>query len=139
LQVGAGRGEVRVPQLARDQRQRDPLAQQFDSVRMAELVLVPTSAQASLSRPARCAELEKKCAEHRAHVGLDRHNADTCHRPSRSAPLERSACQGRANYVAVDVLSSSGEQIAATNVWRLAEMMETLLTIDGAHLLGLRS
>jgi hypothetical protein len=38
LQVGAGRGEVRVPQLALDQRQRDPLAQQLDSMRMAELV-----------------------------------------------------------------------------------------------------
>ena len=38
LQVGAGRGEVRVPQLALDQRQRDALMQQLDSVRMAELV-----------------------------------------------------------------------------------------------------
>ena len=38
MQVGAGRGEVRVPQLALDQRQRDALMQQLDSVRMAELV-----------------------------------------------------------------------------------------------------
>jgi hypothetical protein len=38
LQVGAGRGQVRVPQLALDQRQRDPLTQQLDSMRMAELV-----------------------------------------------------------------------------------------------------
>ena len=30
MQVGAGRGEVRVPQLALDQRQRDALAQQLD-------------------------------------------------------------------------------------------------------------
>ena len=33
-----GRGQMRVPQLALDQRQRDPLMQQLDSVRMAELV-----------------------------------------------------------------------------------------------------
>jgi hypothetical protein len=37
LQVGAGRGQVRVPPLALDQRQRDALTQQLDSVRMAEL------------------------------------------------------------------------------------------------------
>ena len=38
MQVGAGRGEVRVPELALDQRQRDALAQQLDSVSMAELM-----------------------------------------------------------------------------------------------------
>jgi hypothetical protein len=49
LQVGAGRGQVRVPQLALDQRQRNPLTQQLDSMSMAEL-----SASASLIRsPAR--------------------------------------------------------------------------------------
>lgn len=38
LQVGAGRGEVLVPQLALDKRQRAALMQQLDSVRMAKLV-----------------------------------------------------------------------------------------------------
>jgi hypothetical protein len=40
-----------VPELALDQRQRDALVQQLDSVRMAELVIVPTSAQWILSSP----------------------------------------------------------------------------------------
>ena len=57
LQVGAGRREVRVPQLALDQRQRDALVQQLDGVGMAELVVVPTSAQASLGRPLGCADI----------------------------------------------------------------------------------
>ena len=39
-----------MPELALYQRQRDPLAQQLDGVRVAELVIVPTSAQALLSR-----------------------------------------------------------------------------------------
>jgi len=47
LQVGAGRGEVRVPQLASDQRQWNPLTQQLDSVGMAELMVVPDKAVAS--------------------------------------------------------------------------------------------
>jgi hypothetical protein len=34
--------------------------QELDSVSMAELMLVPTSAQPSLSRPARCADLCEK-------------------------------------------------------------------------------
>ena len=38
MQIGAGRGEVGVAELALDQRQGDPLVQQLDSVRMAELV-----------------------------------------------------------------------------------------------------
>jgi hypothetical protein len=38
LQVGVGGGEVRVPQLPSDQRQRDALVQQLDSVRVAERV-----------------------------------------------------------------------------------------------------
>ena len=50
MQVGAGRGEVRVPQLALDQRQRDPLAQQLDSVRMAELVGREAPPDARLNR-----------------------------------------------------------------------------------------
>jgi len=60
LQVGAGCGQVRVPQLALDQRQRDPLTQQLDRMRMAELMVVPTSAQAPLSRPVRYADLCEK-------------------------------------------------------------------------------
>ncbi len=51
LEVGAGGREVRVPELALDQRQWDPFMEQLDSVGMAELVFVPTSAQASLSSP----------------------------------------------------------------------------------------
>ena len=50
MQVGAGRGEVRVPQLALDQRQRDALTQQLDSVRMAELVGRKAPADAHLKR-----------------------------------------------------------------------------------------
>ncbi len=38
-------------QLALDQRQRDALVQQLDSMGMAELVVVPTSAQPPLSPP----------------------------------------------------------------------------------------
>ena len=53
MQVGAGGGQMAVPQLALDQRERDTFVQELDSVRMAELVVVPTSAQASLSRPDR--------------------------------------------------------------------------------------
>ena len=50
MQVGAGRGEVRVPQLALDQRQRDALMQQFDSMGMAELVGREAPADARLKR-----------------------------------------------------------------------------------------
>ena len=38
LQVGAGGGQVRVAELALDQRQRDPLVQELDGVRVAQLV-----------------------------------------------------------------------------------------------------
>ena len=62
FQVGAGGREVRVPELALDQRQRNALMQQLDGVGMAELVLVPTSAQPSLSRPGRYAEAGEKLA-----------------------------------------------------------------------------
>ena len=50
LQVGSGRGEVRVPELALDQRQRDPLTKQLDSTRMAELVGRYTPPDARLNR-----------------------------------------------------------------------------------------
>jgi len=50
LQVGAGRGQMRVPQLALDQRQRDPLTQQLDSMRMTELVGREAAPDARLNR-----------------------------------------------------------------------------------------
>jgi len=40
-------------ELSLDQRQGDPLVQQLNGVRMAQLMFVPTSAQPPLSRPAR--------------------------------------------------------------------------------------
>jgi hypothetical protein len=45
-----GCGQVRVPQLALDQRQRDPLTQQLDRVRMAELVGREAPPDARLNR-----------------------------------------------------------------------------------------
>jgi hypothetical protein len=42
-----------MPELALYDQERDPLAGHLDRVGMAELMLVPTSAQASLSRPER--------------------------------------------------------------------------------------
>jgi hypothetical protein len=51
LQIGAGRRQVRVTELTLDQRQRDPLAQQLHSGGMAQLIVVPTSAQDKLSSP----------------------------------------------------------------------------------------
>jgi hypothetical protein len=50
LQIGAGRRQVRVTELALDQRQRNSLVQQLHCACMAQLVVVPTSAQGSLSR-----------------------------------------------------------------------------------------
>jgi hypothetical protein len=44
---------VGVPELALDDNQRDALVGHLDRVRVAELMLVPTSAQAPLSRPDR--------------------------------------------------------------------------------------
>jgi hypothetical protein len=51
---------MRVPELALDQRQCDPFVQQLNGVRVPQLVLVPTSAQASLSRHAEYADLREK-------------------------------------------------------------------------------
>jgi hypothetical protein len=42
---------VRVAELALDQRQRDPFVHELDGVRVAQLVVVPTSAQPSICRP----------------------------------------------------------------------------------------
>jgi hypothetical protein len=50
-----------MPELPLDHRQRHALPGELDRVRMTELTLVPTSAQTSLSRPARYADLDDKC------------------------------------------------------------------------------
>ena len=60
LEISSGRREVRVAELALDQRQRDSLVQQLDRVPMAQLVFVPTSAKASLGRPAQYADRGEK-------------------------------------------------------------------------------
>jgi hypothetical protein len=49
-----------MPELALDDHHRDPLMRHLHSVGMPQLVLVPTSAQAPLSRPARYAALGEK-------------------------------------------------------------------------------
>jgi hypothetical protein len=52
-QVRGGDLDIGMTELALYDKQRDPLAGHLDRVGMAELVVVPTSAQASLSRPVR--------------------------------------------------------------------------------------
>ena len=52
-------------------------------------------------------------------------------------PLLKNDLLHPSNYVAVNVLSVSSEQIAATNVWLHADMTRKPLTIDSANLLGL--
>ena len=47
-------------ELALDHQQRDALTGHLDRVRVAQLMLVPTSAQASLGRPGRYADLGEK-------------------------------------------------------------------------------
>ena len=49
-----------MPELALDHRQRHPLPGELDRVSMTELMLVPTSAQTSLSRPARYADVDEQ-------------------------------------------------------------------------------
>ena len=49
-----------MPQLALDDVYRHSFPGELDSVRMPELVLVPTSAQAPLCRPARYADAREK-------------------------------------------------------------------------------
>jgi hypothetical protein len=60
LEVDRGDPEVRVPELSLDDRQRDPFVGHLDRVSMPQLMLVPTSAQPPLSRPARYADLGEK-------------------------------------------------------------------------------
>src|SRR5215216_7831485 len=51
LQIDRGDPEVGVPELALDDDQRHAFAGHLDCVRVAQLVLAPTSAQAPLGRP----------------------------------------------------------------------------------------
>jgi hypothetical protein len=60
LQVGRRGAEVGVPELALDDVDWDPLTGEFDRVRVPQLVLVPTSAQASLCRSGGYADLVDK-------------------------------------------------------------------------------
>jgi hypothetical protein len=66
LQVNRGDPEVGMPELPLDNRQRDAFVRHLNSMRMPQLMLVPTSAQAPLSRPGRYAEVSEKSA----HVGM---------------------------------------------------------------------
>jgi hypothetical protein len=60
LKINAGDAEICVPQLALDDDQGDTLASHLHRVGVSELVLVPTSAQAPLSRHAGCADPDKE-------------------------------------------------------------------------------
>ena len=51
LEVDAGDPQIAMPELPLDDHQRDALVGELDSVGMSELVVLPTSAQASLCRP----------------------------------------------------------------------------------------
>jgi hypothetical protein len=57
LQIGRCRTKVGMAQLTLDDVDRNALAAEFDRMRVAQLVLVPTSAQPSLGRPGRYADL----------------------------------------------------------------------------------
>jgi len=71
-----------MPELALYHEQRDTLAGHLDGVSVTQLVVVPTSAQASLCRPARYADLgEKVCArwdDRRIDVGITRVPWEDC-------------------------------------------------------------
>ena len=60
LEIDRGDPEVGMPELALDDWQWDPFVGHLDRVRVAELMLVPTSAQASLGRPGRYADVGEK-------------------------------------------------------------------------------
>ena len=51
MELDRGDPEVGMPELPLDDDERDAFARHLDCVRVPELVLVPTSAQASLCRP----------------------------------------------------------------------------------------
>ena len=54
-----------MPELALDQRQRDPLVQQLDGVGMPQLVVVPTSAQAIIKPTFSLSRLDEEVDAHR--------------------------------------------------------------------------
>jgi hypothetical protein len=60
LEVDAGSSEVSVAKLALDHVERHAFTREFDGVGMAQLVVVPTSAQAPLCRPDGYAEVGVK-------------------------------------------------------------------------------
>jgi hypothetical protein len=60
LEVDARDAEVGVSELALNDDKRDSFVRHFNRVSVPELVVVPTSAQAPLSRPARYADVRRK-------------------------------------------------------------------------------
>ena len=60
LEVDAGDPQIAMLELPLDNHQRDALVGELDSVSMPQLVLVPTSAQAPLSRHARYADVNEQ-------------------------------------------------------------------------------
>jgi hypothetical protein len=68
LQTHVCCGDVRMPELPLDDRQRHAFTGELNRVRMAELMLVPTSAQTSLSRPLGYAESGWRCPANRSVV-----------------------------------------------------------------------
>jgi hypothetical protein len=50
-QIHRGDPEMRMPELALDDQQRHALARHLDGMSMPQLMVAPTSAQASLGRP----------------------------------------------------------------------------------------
>ena len=60
LEINRGDPEVRVPELALNDDQRHTLVRHLHGVRVAELVVVPTSAQPPLCRPDGYAEGDEK-------------------------------------------------------------------------------
>jgi hypothetical protein len=59
-QIDRRHPKIRMPELALDNRDRDPFARHLDRVGMPELMLVPTSAQPPLGRLDRYAEPGEK-------------------------------------------------------------------------------
>ena len=75
FELDAGDAEVCMPELTPDDDQRDALSGHLDRVRVAHLVLVPTSAQAPICRPHRYADETRGGAARRQLSGPNyRHN-----------------------------------------------------------------
>jgi len=126
-----------VSELALDDVDGNALARKFDGVRMSELVLVPTSAQAPLGRHARCADPDEEALAYRGArrvlIGITRAPLT---RLSRSRPEERVAAQG--DDAAAADLKSGDERVAATNVSLHADVPKKRRAIDRADLLAVR-